>query len=437
MRIKRCGVLWLEPRELAHFDLDALLSGGTGVVTRRAWLAHAPHLLEPVEVSAAEVLALGILDADGWMPASTIEEAIGRIRLKALLELGLIVGSTKKWAEQRELEEKFRSIHWHGLAALWHVRSRWQGVDASEDVVGAGVNTSAGLRARHGVPPPTFAQEASVSRYDIELPRGPMDAFDTLLDARSSCRNFDSQGVLPLTDFSQVMERVFGARGEVHAADDFDVIKRTSPSGGALHPTECYLLVQRVEGLRPGLYHYHPGTHGLRPMQPQGKPPTASDRSVQSLSGHSRQRWTPRHWRNLARIAVAGQDYFADAAVTCILAPRFARSFWKYRNHPKAYRVAILDAGHLSQTLQLCATQAGLGAFVTAAINEIDIETVLGLQAHVDGPLLVCGFGPRAARMQTSELDPGRKTWSDDGFLRRDEDPFQAAARGKLRSSRR
>ena len=437
MRIRRCAVLWLEPRELAHFDLDALLSGGTGVVTRQAWLAHVPYLPGPTELSAADVLALGQLGADDWLSASTTRDAIGQLRLKALLELGLVVGSTRKWAVQRERDERFRSLHWHGLAALWHARSRWQGVDASEDVAIAGVNTSAGLRARHGVPPTTFLQGISGTKLDIELPRMPMGEFDALLDARSSCRNFDPHAPLSMAVFSQVLERVFGARGQVHAADDFDVIKRTSPSGGALHPTECYLIVQRVEGMVPGIYHYHPGSHALRRMKTGCMPPSVGEVKLQDIPAGKRPRWTTPHWRNLARIAVAGQDYFADAAVTCILAPRFARSFWKYRNHPKAYRVAILDAGHLSQTLQLCATHAGLGAFVTAAINEGDIEQLLGLQAHVDGPLLVCGFGPRATRMQTSELDPGEKTWSSDGRLRGEAGNTQAAARGRLRSSRR
>ena len=32
------------------------------------------------------------------------------------------------------------------------------------------------------------------------------------------------------------------------------------------------------------------------------------------------------------------------------MAPRWRRNFWKYRNHAKAYRALLLDAGHLSQS---------------------------------------------------------------------------------------
>ena len=75
-------------------------------------------------------------------------------------------------------------------------------------------------------------------------------------------------------------------------------------------------------------------------------------------------------------------------------AVRFPRNFWKHRNHAKAYRVAV---GHLSQTLQLCATRAGLAPFITAAINEVDIESAFGLTGYLESPLAVRGFGLRAA----------------------------------------
>src|SRR5690606_28568458 len=95
--------------------------------------------------------------------------------------------------------------------------------------------------------------------------------------------------------------------------------------------------------------------------------------------------------------------------VLVVLAPRFERTFWKYRNHSKAYRVCILDVGHLSQTLLLSATEQGLGSFVTAAINEGDIEKSLGLTGVAESPLAVCGFGIRADKITTIELEPNLK----------------------------
>jgi SagB-type dehydrogenase family enzyme len=110
--------------------------------------------------------------------------------------------------------------------------------------------------------------------------------------------------------------------------------------------------------------------------------------------------------------AVAQQHWFADAHVLVLLAPRFDRTFWKYRNHAKGYRVVALEAGHLSQTLYLSATEAGLGAFITGAINEVFLEQAFGLDHVREGVLAICGFGWRGEAMVTMELDPANAVWN-------------------------
>ena len=160
-----------------------------------------------------------------------------------------------------------------------------------------------------------------------------------------------------------------------------------------MHATEAYLLVQRVQGVPPGLYHYRPHEHALRPLPAPAMP-----------------------LDDLARRALAGQWWFAQAPVLVIYAPRVARSYWKYRDHPKAYRALLMDVGHLSQTLCLSATDLGLGAFVTAAINEGELERAFGLAPLCDGPVAVGGFGWRAARQEIAEFDPVGKVWGCAGL---------------------
>jgi putative peptide maturation dehydrogenase len=386
MQLRRCAVLWLEPREVAHFELDDLLSGGTGVVSAMRWFAHAPHLAEAVEVEPLDASMLGGFSPTDWVDASDVLATHDAGRVQALLAQGLLIADGEETSTQRECDQHYRAQHWYGLSSVWHAASRWSGLDAAGEVKEAGMDTADGLRAAYGAPPPVLHDRGDASAR-IPLARAERTALDDLFDGRSTCRNFDISTHLPQGQFSQLLERVFGARGQVHAADDFDVVKKTSPSGGAMHPTEAYLVVQRVEGIAPGLYHYRAGDHALQPLAP--------------IDDLARFAWT----------AVAGQQWFADAHVLVVLAPRFARNFWKYRNHAKAYRVTILDVGHLSQTLLLTATDMGLGAFVTAAINEVDIERAFGLTSYVEGPLAVCGFGIRADTMTTSELDPNRKVW--------------------------
>ena len=405
--------MWLEPREVVQVQLDRLLRGGTGLLAQQQWFAHAPHLPAPVAVDAGSVVLLGALSPREWAPARALRATHGAACVRSLLKAGLLIGSTRPWRDQREADERHAALHWHPLAAAWHAQSRWQGVDSAREASEAGIDTAQGLRQRHGLPP-LHVHERAQARQRQRLAPAAADPFDALLDARLTCRNFDRDAQVTRAQLSQLLARVFGARADVAATADFHLLKRTSPSGGGLHPVDCHLLVQRVRRLAPGLYHYHPVAHALEPLLPGVAPPAAGDAGTHAPAAGDGP-WTAAAWRALARIAVAGQDWFADAPVLCVLAPRYARNYWKYRNHPKAYRVVILDAGHLSQTLQLCATQMGLGAFVTAAINEIDIEHAFGLEAMQDGPLAVCGFGPRAQAMRQFEFDPLQRTWPRPG----------------------
>jgi putative peptide maturation dehydrogenase len=395
--------LWLEPREVAYFDLDGLLAGGTGVVSRMQWFAHVPQLPAPIEVEADDIALLGTLSPLDWLPALPLRERHGAARVRRLLQAGLLIGSSRSWAAQRALDDRFNGQHWHGLAATLHAASRWDGIDAAGEVKEAGLLTAEGLRKAYGPPPPVL-HDRTDGDPPVALPRASRTALDEWLDARATCRNFDASVPLPLAQLAQVLERAFAARGQVEGADDFHVLKKTSPSGGALHPTECYVIVRNVDALARGLYHYRAGDHALQPL-PMDEAAILADA----------ERHAPAQGKDaldfLAWIAVGGQQWFADAHALCVLVPRFERNFWKYRNHPKAYRVCILDIGHLSQTLLLSATEQGLGSYVTAAINEADLERAFGLTHWVDGPLAVCGIGVRASTMDTYELDPNRKAW--------------------------
>jgi putative peptide maturation dehydrogenase len=229
---------------------------------------------------------------------------------------------------------------------------------------------------------------------DLRLLTGHVAVFDNLLARRATCRNFDAEKPLPYALFAQLMERVFSAQSHVRVSDDTVFLKKTSPSGGGLHPIEAYLIVQNVEGVAPGLYHYHPIAHALEPLP-------APERPLQEL----------------AMAAVAGQHWFANAHVMVLMAPRYDRSFWKYRNHAKAYRAITLEAGHLSQTLYLCATEAGLAAYITCAINEVPLEQAFALDPLSSGALAICGFGWRGEEMVTLELDPAGEVWRTEDSL--------------------
>ncbi|MGH8025560.1 MAG: putative peptide maturation dehydrogenase [Pseudoxanthomonas sp.] len=384
MRVRRCKVVYLEPREEVEFALEVLLAGGSGLIREHHWVALAPHLWEEVGVDAAERELLGALSPDEWVDSRALaDEAV----LKSLLKKGLVVGTGKHHASYRERDEALRGVYWHPLAATLHAFTRWQEADAVQAMQDTGTETAGELRQVLG-PPPVEAMDRGSEAQRIPLPRTARTDFDHLLARRATCRNFDADRPLPHALFAQLIERVFAAQSHVRVSDDTVFLKKTSPSGGGLHPVEAYLIVQNVEGLVPGLYHYHSTTHALEPLPSPELP-----------------------LRELAMQAVAQQDWFANAHVMVLMAPRYDRSFWKYRNHAKAYRAITLEAGHLSQTLYLSATEAGLGAYITCAINEVPLEQVFGLDPISEGALAICGFGWRGEEMVTMELDPAGEVW--------------------------
>ena len=204
-----------------------------------------------------------------------------------------------------------------------------------------------------------------------------------MLARRKTCRNFDAVAEVSQHDLTIMLHRVWGAIGTLELAPGAVAVKKNSPAGGGLHAVEAYILAQRVEGLKPGLYHYLALRHALEPMQ-------LLDPSDAAAMAHR---------------FVAGQHWFNKVPVMVIMTVRFDRLFWKYRRHAKAWRVAHLDAGHLSQTMYLSAADLGLGAFVTAAINDHAIEQSLALAPMREGAIALVGFGPRAAVKTTLELD--------------------------------
>ena len=130
---------------------------------------------------------------------------------------------------------------------------------------------------------------------------------------------------------------------------------RNVPSAGARHPFECYLLIKKVKGIRPGLYYYHPIRHCLSLINESSE---ISDRIFEGCFN---------------------QGMLAEAAVTFIWSAIPYRTAWRYGQ--RGYRYLYLDAGHVGQNLHLAAEAVDCGAcMIGAYLDELMNECI-----EVDG----------------------------------------------------
>lgn len=379
MLLRRCATVFIEPRESLAMDFASLLSGGAPMRATPHWVALAPHLGHEVELDADALAALGAISHTLWVERSVCEARYGAAAVARLIAEGLLIEDDHKSNPMRERDDTLRAGHWRGMSALAHVFCRWSGVRANEKQ--AAVGSLDDLVAARGLPPPE-AISCGAGTDAVSLPAPQAGTLDEALFERRTGRNFDPAASMTLACAARLLQRTFGAQQQREIAAGLVALKKTSPSAGGLHPIEAYVLVQRVDGLAPGLYHYHTQRHVLEPV--------CALEAAQA--------------RAFGLEAVANQHWFADAPLMVVLAARVARNFWKYRNHPKAYRAITLDAGHLSQTFYLLAAEAGMPAFITAAINEAEIEQALGLDPLQDAVIAVCGCGPALPGTVVEEL---------------------------------
>jgi SagB-type dehydrogenase family enzyme len=214
--------------------------------------------------------------------------------------------------------------------------------------------------------PPLFKKTEGAESVSLPFHEIGTDSFYRTLHARRTQRKF-SEAEVPLHGISRLLQTTWGIQGYVESKYLGSLPRKTSPSAGARNPVEVYLMALKVKGLDAGLYHYDARDHALEIISREATP-------------------------QLARAYCADQPFVAHSAALFIMTGVFARTMWKYP-HPRAYRVVLLDAGHLGQTFCLTATRMGLAPFSTAALKDSLIERDLGIDGISESVLYVTGVG--------------------------------------------
>ena len=141
---------------------------------------------------------------------------------------------------------------------------------------------------------------------------------------------------------------------------------RTAPSAGALYPIETYLVVNNVENVQLGVYHYNIQHHYLEMLK---------EGDYSETIAH----------------AALDQGMCADAPVVFIWTAIFQRMKWKYDQ--RAYRYIYLDVGHIAENLALTATSLRLGSCQIGSLFDDEVNQVIDVDGTEESVVFISVVG--------------------------------------------
>ena len=180
----------------------------------------------------------------------------------------------------------------------------------------------------------------------LQLPEPVLDgdmSLEKALTLRRSIRQYTNE---PLT-LSELSQLLWSAQGITDSQG-----LRTAPSAGATYPLELYIMVNRVEGLHKGIYHYMVHDHQLAFLR-------ATDMA-----------------NDLAR-ACLNQSMIAEGGAVLIFVADFERTTERYGE--RGVRFVYNEIGHASQNVYLQAAVLQLGTVVIGAYHDDEVEELLQL----------------------------------------------------------
>lgn len=185
-----------------------------------------------------------------------------------------------------------------------------------------------------------------------------------------------SGGAITKSELSQLLHHTNGITS-VLRYPRFTYYFRAAPSAGALYPTVIYIVVNNVEGLKKGIYHYSVKDHGLHFLK-------EGDFSKEFAT------------------LVNNPSLIKDSSVVFIMSAIFYRTKWKYRE--RGYRYTLLDTGHVAGNLTLIARALGLGSYSTATFLDDKINQMLDIDGKKEAVLYINAVGRKASSGQKIDL---------------------------------
>jgi SagB-type dehydrogenase family enzyme len=285
------------------------------------------------EATAAFVQRLG--GQGGWRPVA--DPVLDLFRRAGFLEP----------ADGHETDER---ATWEFHDRLFHTASR-PGRDAIP--LGGTYRFVGRLAAPPAIKPPMSAESVTLPRPDLGAVAARSDRLAAVMDRRRSTRSYARTpiGIDALSEFLFRVARITGMFTE----GGQELMSRPFPAGGSIHEIEFYLAVAECAGLAPGVHHYRGIEHAL-------------ERLANSEPGAR---------RLLSDSALAMGQPDTSPQVLVVLASRLPRFAWKYQS--LAYRLTLMNAGVIIQTMYLVATDMGIAGCAIGSGNSQLFAEITGL----------------------------------------------------------
>jgi SagB-type dehydrogenase family enzyme len=214
-------------------------------------------------------------------------------------------------------------------------------------------------------PPPVYkTYENSLKIIPLPEPEitGGKPLFQTI-NERRSCRNYS---LIPMNikELSQLLWATQGISAELDGSH-----LRTAPSAGALYPIDTYLVVNNIERLEKGVYHYNVPRHALEMLR-EGD------------------------FRKGISEAALNQNFLEEAGVVFVWTAVVQRTKWKYGE--RGYRYIYKDAAHICANLYLAATSLDLGCCAIGACYDDEVDELLGIDGEEEITVYLAAVGKKA-----------------------------------------
>jgi SagB-type dehydrogenase family enzyme len=258
---------------------------------------------------------------------------------------------TEEHSPQAEAEDEFRTNwRWGVPAAVFHFSLRDKEQMSLEQ-------TEALQRTRisEESQPPLYLTNEWANGSAVRLPPALDDNELLQLMARRRTVRTAAASDISLRQLSDCLFAGCGITGKTTNCVGVLPLGMT-PSGGARNPYEAYVYARSVEGLDPGFYHYSAADHTLARLGTNEMPLPSS--------------------------LLNGQEWADEMPCVIILMAMLERTMWKY-DDANAYRVVLIEAGHIGQNIMLAATQHGLSACPTAALCHSELTRCIAPDAKL------------------------------------------------------